>query len=123
MHRAIPISFQKDSPPGSGGGDGGRIGGGAAGCFFLNMPNIFLCGLRRLTTQAQRPGARDATIATATLPPGSLQRMVRPLCWDDQKLEHTRETTARNGYWQTSLHNLRLCWNPDASGECGRSDD
>jgi len=34
----------------------------------------------RLTTQAQRPGARDATIATTTLPPGSLQRMVRPLC-------------------------------------------
>ena len=29
-----------------------------------------------LTTQAQRPGAREATIATATLPPGSLQRMV-----------------------------------------------
>src|SRR5262245_14953798 len=25
-----------------------------------------------LTTQAQRPGARDATIATAMLPPGSL---------------------------------------------------
>ena len=33
-----------------------------------------------LTTQAQRPGARDARIATATLPPGSLQRMVRPRC-------------------------------------------
>jgi len=33
-----------------------------------------------LTTQAQRPGARDATMATTTLPPGSLQRMVRPLC-------------------------------------------
>ena len=32
--------------------------------------------LERLTTQAQRPGARDATIATATLSPGSLQRMV-----------------------------------------------
>src|SRR5260221_13557200 len=32
----------------------------------------------RLTTQAQRPGAPDATIATTTLPPGSLQRMVRP---------------------------------------------
>src|SRR5262245_140572 len=31
-----------------------------------------------LTTQAQRPGARNATIATATLPPGSLERMVRP---------------------------------------------
>jgi hypothetical protein len=30
-----------------------------------------------LTTKAQRPGAREATIATATLPPGSLQRMVR----------------------------------------------
>src|ERR1043166_55508 len=32
----------------------------------------------RLTTQAQRPGAREATIVTATLPPGSLQRLVRP---------------------------------------------
>ncbi len=30
-----------------------------------------------LTTQAQRPGARDARIATTTLMPGSLQRMVR----------------------------------------------
>jgi hypothetical protein len=29
------------------------------------------------TTQAQRPGARDAPIATATLTPGSLQRLVR----------------------------------------------
>jgi len=29
-----------------------------------------------LTTQAQRPGARDATIATVTRPPGSLQRLV-----------------------------------------------
>src|ERR1051325_115721 len=34
--------------------------------------------IRRLTTQAQRPGAREAMIATATPPPGSLQRMVRP---------------------------------------------
>src|ERR1043166_4809241 len=34
----------------------------------------------RLTTQAQRPGVRDATIATATLPPGSLQCMIRPRC-------------------------------------------
>src|SRR4026207_2115963 len=33
-------------------------------------------GMGGLTTQAQRPGARDATIATTTLPPGSLQRMV-----------------------------------------------
>jgi hypothetical protein len=30
-----------------------------------------------LTDKAQRPGARDATIATTTLPPSSLQRMVR----------------------------------------------
>lgn len=28
------------------------------------------------TTQAQRPGSRDATVATATLTPVSLQRMV-----------------------------------------------
>jgi hypothetical protein len=32
-------------------------------------------GIISPTTQAQRPGARDATIATTTLPPGSL-RMV-----------------------------------------------
>lgn len=30
------------------------------------------------TTQALRPGTRDATIATATLAPGTLQRRVRP---------------------------------------------
>jgi hypothetical protein len=32
----------------------------------------------RLTTQAQRPGTRDATIANRGVMPGSLQRMVRP---------------------------------------------
>jgi hypothetical protein len=32
--------------------------------------------LRGLTTQAQRPGARDATIANYDAMPGSLQRMV-----------------------------------------------
>jgi len=32
----------------------------------------------RLTTQAQRPGPRDAWIATVMRWPGSLQRMVRP---------------------------------------------
>ena len=31
-----------------------------------------------LTTQAQRPGPRDATIANRDAMPGSLQRMVRP---------------------------------------------
>src|SRR5262245_2203383 len=33
----------------------------------------------RPNDQAQRPGAREAAIATATPPPGSLQRMVRRL--------------------------------------------
>jgi hypothetical protein len=28
------------------------------------------------TTKAQRPGAQEATIAAATLPPGSLKRMI-----------------------------------------------
>ena len=32
----------------------------------------------RLTTQAQRPGTRDVTMATTARWPGSLQRMVRP---------------------------------------------
>jgi len=45
---------------------------------MIAKPWITRCVLMRLTTQAQRPGPRDATIATATLPPGSLQRMVRP---------------------------------------------
>jgi hypothetical protein len=43
---------------------------------IVNCP-IIRSARKRLTTQAQRPGARDATMATATLPPGSLQRMVR----------------------------------------------
>jgi hypothetical protein len=34
------------------------------------------CGL---TIRAQRPGARDATIANHDAMPGSLQRIVRPL--------------------------------------------
>ena len=38
------------------------------------------CIVWRLTTHAQRPGPRDARIATATRGPGSLQRMVRPRC-------------------------------------------
>jgi hypothetical protein len=34
-----------------------------------------------LTTQAQRPGPREAWIATVMRWPGSLQRMVRPRFW------------------------------------------
>jgi len=41
------------------------------------VANISVMVISGLTTQAQRPGPRDAWIATATLPPGSLQRMVR----------------------------------------------
>ena len=36
----------------------------------------------RLTTQAQRPGTRDATIANRDAMPGSLQRMVRRQVFD-----------------------------------------
>ena len=43
----------------------------------FRMRHVMLMCVSGLTTQAQRPGARDATIATATPPPGSLQRMVR----------------------------------------------
>src|ERR1043166_2980083 len=45
------------------------------------------------TTQAQRPGARDATFATATLPPGSLQRMVS----DGFILHHQNSPAALSG--------------------------
>ena len=38
--------------------------------------NVVEATLFHRTTQAQRPGARDATIATVTLPPGSLQRIL-----------------------------------------------
>jgi hypothetical protein len=44
-------------------------------CFLCRSSHGVCSGL---TTQAQRPGARDAWIATATLSPGSLQRLVRP---------------------------------------------
>ena len=44
-----------------------------------------LPSITSLTTQAQRPGARDATIATASLMPGSLQRTVRPLVFNWRK--------------------------------------
>src|SRR5688572_33010033 len=43
--------------------------------------------------QAQRPGARDATIATATLPPGSLQRRVRHCLY--HQLAESGATAAR----------------------------
>ena len=49
-------------------------------CSLVQQVDVKRRGHRthHLTTQAQRPGARDASIATATLPPGSLQRLVGP---------------------------------------------
>ena len=46
-------------------------------CNLLNNLLVRRGGHSRLTTQAQRPGARDAWIATGARWPGSLQRMVR----------------------------------------------
>jgi len=47
---------------------------------FLRARKVFVpVVVIGLTTQAQRPGPRDTGIATATLSPGSLQRMVRPV--------------------------------------------
>jgi hypothetical protein len=51
----------------------------------VNCP--FIPGARKRTTKAQRPGPPDATIATTTLSPGSLERIVRPRC-------HGREINA-----------------------------
>ena len=44
---------------------------------FGFMSSVHRMRERRLTTQAQRPGPRDAWIATGAYRPGSLQRMVR----------------------------------------------
>src|SRR5437762_11170134 len=50
------------------------------------MPCACCC---RLTTQAQRPGARDAWIANHSAKPGSLQRMVgHRECRDSKTLSH-----------------------------------
>ncbi len=45
---------------------------------WTDAGRLWIGGINGLTTQAQRPGPRDAWIATATRWPGSLQRMVRP---------------------------------------------
>src|SRR5258706_1987513 len=53
----------------------------AAVSLSLRLDGAVACGIgggEPLGSGTQRPGARDATMATATLPPGSLQRMVRP---------------------------------------------
>jgi hypothetical protein len=47
---------------------------------------VLRCAWNGLTTQAQRPGPRDAWIATGARWPGSLQRMVRPRRCHTQKL-------------------------------------
>lgn len=50
--------------------------------------------IRRLTTQAQRPGLRGDALATRVRWPGSLRRMVRPLVCFHASL-HSQKTDAR----------------------------
>src|SRR5712691_4585026 len=52
----------------------------------------------RLTTQAQRPGPRDATIATVARWPGSLQRMVRPTLSVSDNLKHVVPPLLKSHY-------------------------
>src|SRR5205823_590200 len=61
-----------------------------------------------LTTQAQRPGARDATIATATLMPGSLQRMVERL--GDHKCKRVRMVPKMTGAQARASPNQAICF-------------
>jgi hypothetical protein len=61
------------------------------------------------TTQAQRPGARDATIATATLSPGSLQRMVElsryaASCFPGIDLDQHRSAASRRQFITIMVH-------------------
>ena len=60
-----------------------------------------------LTTQAQRPGIQDATIATATLTPGSLQRMVRP--------RHVELLTSSAAQEASSFSRLCACQSPSCA--------
>src|SRR3974390_1916566 len=59
-------------------------------------------GQCRLTTQAQRPGGRGARIATTTLPPGSLQRMVRRHFLIGALAAVTGYSGSRNSNWTLS---------------------
>ena len=61
-----------------------------------------------LTTQAQRPGTRDATIETATLKPGSLQRMVRLMVIRHKLDSTTHQRVTNAGEAQSCDPNLSL---------------
>src|SRR2546429_3480538 len=85
----------------------GRVHLRSLRCLLFKSPGT---ARSRRTTQAQRPDPRDAWIATATLSPGSLQRIdsavSRPypslrhsggvstneLCWTDERLGSTEIT-------------------------------
>src|SRR5947209_5058074 len=56
----------------------GRVAEDDLALFFHDVEDVIGHALLRRTTQAQRPGPRDATIAPVMRWPGSLQRMVRP---------------------------------------------
>ena len=77
-----------------------------------------------LTTEAQRPGPRDATIATTTLTPGSLQRMVRHHVWCIGSVIHARECSTQpqpshlssrrtREYEEQSAHSWRVAAKPE----------
>jgi len=60
------------------------------------VANISVMVISGLTTQAQRPGPRDAAIATVMRWPGSLQRMVRrhSRCPNALMMNHTKKPPA-----------------------------
>ena len=72
--------------------------------------------MSQLTTQAQRPGPRDAWIATGARWPGSLERMVRPLCVmshvllaDKTPCRHAAELSRRTRKKRSRKTPLHLC--------------
>ena len=77
---------------------------------FSGRTNRRCCANR--TTQAQRPGARDAWIATTTLTPGSLQRMVSRQTYAKSRIHNLcpslRSDTARTSKFAHS----RSSWRP-----------
>ena len=69
----------------------------------------------RVRTQAQRPGARDATLATATLPPGSPQRMVRRHPFINDHGRH--KSTSVSNLGSNSPRQVRDSFSPSKRGE------
>src|SRR5215218_4633166 len=64
-----------------------------------NRRSIGLIGTSALTTQAQRPGPRDAWIVTGERGPGSVQRMVRRVVAAKKVVDHVVELACRVRDW------------------------